>query len=358
MLLSPALPDPSGPTSPSHVVRLVPPRFRRELLGWAGAAGPDPAPAPGPDAARRARGSSTSWAPRAARPDARCWRACPSTAAALDRRCPPLVIGAGVDRLFPERRQRATGRVAGRRVPAVRRALPLRPGDRRGEPRAGRRRDPACSWSTTASEPVAAAAGSTGAPVLSSRPAAPHSSRGPGHRPLKAEITGSNPVCGTSSPLLPLGYTPLRIVRSGDSSGRPGPRGDRERGGGSKCPAALPKLRLFALVQAGYMGTRGTYPERERLPPFLECRVLKARGEDRRLRVLETHGGQQIDEVALACPRQPELVIDIGIELTGGLPEQGERAPATSDDPRRTPRRHRRCGSPGPSRPDPRSGRT
>ncbi len=30
------------------------------------------------------------------------------------------------------------------------------------------------------------------------RPAAPHSSRGPGHRPLKAEITGSNPVCGTS----------------------------------------------------------------------------------------------------------------------------------------------------------------
>ena len=29
-------------------------------------------------------------------------------------------------------------------------------------------------------------------------PTAPHSSRGPGHRPLKAEITGSNPVCGTN----------------------------------------------------------------------------------------------------------------------------------------------------------------
>ena len=27
----------------------------------------------------------------------------------------------------------------------------------------------------------------------------PHSSRGLGHRPLKAEITGSNPVCGTKS---------------------------------------------------------------------------------------------------------------------------------------------------------------
>src|SRR6266516_2894178 len=31
------------------------------------------------------------------------------------------------------------------------------------------------------------------------RPASvPHSSRGLGHRPLKAEITGSNPVCGTN----------------------------------------------------------------------------------------------------------------------------------------------------------------
>ncbi len=29
----------------------------------------------------------------------------------------------------------------------------------------------------------------------------PHSSRGPGHRPLKAEITGSNPVCGTNTHL-------------------------------------------------------------------------------------------------------------------------------------------------------------
>ena len=30
------------------------------------------------------------------------------------------------------------------------------------------------------------------------RAALPHSSRGPGRRPLKAEITGSNPVCGTN----------------------------------------------------------------------------------------------------------------------------------------------------------------
>src|SRR6266480_4841510 len=39
-----------------------------------------------------------------------------------------------------------------------------------------------------------------GPPAIHARPIpVPHSSRGPGHRPLKAEITGSNPVCGTSS---------------------------------------------------------------------------------------------------------------------------------------------------------------
>jgi hypothetical protein len=37
-------------------------------------------------------------------------------------------------------------------------------------------------------------------PAESPAPTGPHSSRGPGHRPLKAETTGSNPVCGTSTP--------------------------------------------------------------------------------------------------------------------------------------------------------------
>ncbi len=33
------------------------------------------------------------------------------------------------------------------------------------------------------------------------RATVPHSSRGPGHSPLKAEIIGSNPICGTRSPI-------------------------------------------------------------------------------------------------------------------------------------------------------------
>ena len=44
-------------------------------------------------------------------------------------------------------------------------------------------------------------------PLVSCRPAAPHSSRGLGHRPLKAEITGSNPVCGTKFALI----GPIRV---------------------------------------------------------------------------------------------------------------------------------------------------
>ena len=53
------------------------------------------------------------------------------------------------------------------------------------------------------------------------RAPAPHSSRGPGHRPLKAEITGSNPVCGTSLAFI----GPIRI-RIGPIvfPGRIGPR--------------------------------------------------------------------------------------------------------------------------------------
>ena len=70
VLLSPALPDPIRPASPPHVVRLVPSRFRHELLGWAGAVRPGPAPASGPDAG----GCGAHPAPHGCRE-----RGCPST---------------------------------------------------------------------------------------------------------------------------------------------------------------------------------------------------------------------------------------------------------------------------------------
>src|SRR3954453_20506153 len=52
-----------------------------------------------------------------------------------------------------------------------------------------------------------------------SEPTGPHSSRGPGHRPLKAEITGSNPVCGTTS------RSPHRLG-AGPARRRPAPAPD------------------------------------------------------------------------------------------------------------------------------------
>jgi pimeloyl-ACP methyl ester carboxylesterase len=99
VLLSPALPDPIRPTSPSHVVRLVPPRFRRELLGWAGA--PEPIQRQHPDLTladviriQHLMGAESGAARRQM-----------IEGVSVDRdalgEVPRLVIGAGVDRQFP-----------------------------------------------------------------------------------------------------------------------------------------------------------------------------------------------------------------------------------------------------------------
>ena len=120
---------------------------------------------------------------------------------------PKLVVGAGARPAGAGRVVGAAGGVAGRVVRAVRGAFALRPGDRRAELPAGRRVDPGLPRGQPALVGGGARRGVIVTRLVSSRsvaatPAdpAPHSSRGPGHRPLKAEITGSNPVCGTTSP--------------------------------------------------------------------------------------------------------------------------------------------------------------
>jgi len=63
----------------------------------------------------------------------------------------------------------------------------------------------------------------------------PHSSRGPGHSPLKAEIIGSNPICGTNSLL--------------SDAPRPRPGGVLRFGGMGRALALFgaeaPRLRTF-----------------------------------------------------------------------------------------------------------------
>jgi pimeloyl-ACP methyl ester carboxylesterase len=100
VLLSPALPRPIRPQAPGHVVRLVPSIFRRELLGWDG--GPDQLQRQNPDLTRRdvlriqhLMGAESGAARR------QMLEGIP-----VDRELltgfPALVVGAGVDRMFPE----------------------------------------------------------------------------------------------------------------------------------------------------------------------------------------------------------------------------------------------------------------
>lgn len=99
VLLSPGLPGPIRPESPSHVVRLVPARFRRELIGWAGAA--DQIQRQNPDLSiadvlrvQHLMGAESGAARR------QMLEGVPLDLAALGG-LPIQVVGAGVDRLFP-----------------------------------------------------------------------------------------------------------------------------------------------------------------------------------------------------------------------------------------------------------------
>ncbi|MCY7418533.1 MAG: alpha/beta hydrolase [Chloroflexi bacterium] len=99
VLLSPGLPGAIRPESPSHVVRLVPARFRRELIGWAGAA--DQIQRQNPDLSmadvlriQHLMGAESGAARR------QMLEGIPLDLAALDG-LPIQVVGAGVDRLFP-----------------------------------------------------------------------------------------------------------------------------------------------------------------------------------------------------------------------------------------------------------------
>ena len=99
VLLSPGLPGPIRPESPSPVVRLVPARFRRELVGWAG--GADQIQRQNPDLSladvlrvQHLMGAESGAARR------QMLEGIPLDRAALDG-LPIQVIGAGVDRLYP-----------------------------------------------------------------------------------------------------------------------------------------------------------------------------------------------------------------------------------------------------------------
>jgi pimeloyl-ACP methyl ester carboxylesterase len=101
VLISPPLPAPLRGDAPPHVVRLVPPRFRRELVGWAG--NPDQIQRQNPDLTipdvlrvQHLMGAESGTARRQ-------MLAGVSVEREMLPNVPMLVIGGGLDRLFPER---------------------------------------------------------------------------------------------------------------------------------------------------------------------------------------------------------------------------------------------------------------
>jgi pimeloyl-ACP methyl ester carboxylesterase len=100
VLISPALPQPIRPETPAHVVRLVPPIFRRELFGWAGPVDQIQRQHPDLTLADVARVQHLMGAESGAA--RRQMLEGPMVSRELLSGIPTLVIGGGVDRMFPE----------------------------------------------------------------------------------------------------------------------------------------------------------------------------------------------------------------------------------------------------------------
>jgi pimeloyl-ACP methyl ester carboxylesterase len=136
VLLSPALPAELLEPPPSHMVRLLPRQYRRELIGWDGPV--DVIQRQNPDLTsadvmrvQHMMGMESGQARR------EMLEGVPVSRDELTA-VPTLVIGAGLDHAFPEG---DSERLAEWLAPTISlwRAFPLRPGNRRGFLRAGRR---------------------------------------------------------------------------------------------------------------------------------------------------------------------------------------------------------------------------
>ena len=79
-------------------------------------------------------------------------------------------------------------------------------------------------------------------------------------------------------------------------------------------------------VESRDVRARRAYPERERLPPVLEGRVLDGDPERGLLDRVESGCSEELCKVTLARPGEPRLVLDVAIELACRVPEEAERS--------------------------------
>ena len=205
--IAPELPrDLREPARP-HVLREIPERLRPQLHRLGDAAREAAARPPRPDARRRAadpapHGPEAARVGRARRADARRRAGRPRDArrgAAAGHRRRPRSRRSGSTSASAWRSGSAptTSRSARIRTTAsssARRATSRSPSRDPGVPRG----QPALAQPARRGVPGRSAWYPPAGRAAPSAASAPHSSRGPGHRPLKAEITGSNPVCGTN----------------------------------------------------------------------------------------------------------------------------------------------------------------
>ena len=115
------------------------------------------------------------------------------------------------------------------------------------------------------------------------------------------------------------------IFGLGLSSGSPRSCGDGERRWSQPLPTKLSQFRLMLAAETDDVGSGRPYPERERLPPFVEAGVLDCHRESVILDLGQTHLPEEIDQVSFAGSGQFGFIGDVWIELSGRLPEDVER---------------------------------
>ena len=109
-----------------------------------------------------------------------------------------------------------------------------------------------------------------------------------------------------------------------------------------KLPAALFQILAPDGLESRRICARGTDPERKRLPPIVETRILHPDCQLGVVDVVKAGCLEQLGKVSRASTRAPRFVLNAGIELSNRRPEQAERTPPTGvvpnardDDPAR-----------------------
>src|SRR5262249_12512517 len=106
---------------------------------------------------------------------------------------------------------------------------------------------------------------------------------------------------------------------------RPRARIDRERRIRKPRAATFAQLRPLPDLETRHERANRPDPERERIPPLVEVMELDARDERRLLDRVQAGCAEPLAPMAPARSREARLVLDVRLELAGGLPERAQR---------------------------------